>query len=52
MQYLLVHELSHTRHMNHSPAFWACVANCCPDWQVFDRELLQGWRRVPSWVFR
>jgi predicted metal-dependent hydrolase len=52
MQYLLVHELAHTRHMNHSPAFWACVASCCPDWQSCDRELLQGWRHVPGWVFR
>ncbi len=51
VRYLLVHELSHTRHMNHSPRFWACVASCCPQWRTLDRQLLQGWRHVPSWVF-
>lgn len=52
MRYLLVHELSHTVHMNHSARFWATVAACCPDWQALDRELLQGWRQVPPWVLR
>lgn len=52
LRYLLVHELSHTVHMNHSARFWATVAACCPDWQALDRELLQGWRQVPQWVFR
>lgn len=51
LRYLLLHELSHTRHMNHSPAFWACVARHCPDWQRLDAELLQGWRQVPGWIF-
>ena len=51
VRYLLVHELSHTRHMNHSTRFWACVESCCPDWRALDRQLLQGWRRVPSWIF-
>jgi len=50
LRYLLIHELSHTRHMNHSPAFWATVAACCPDYRKFDRQLLDGWRRVPSWM--
>ena len=51
VRYLLTHELSHTRHMDHSPRFWACVEACCPDWRERDRQLLQGWRRVPSWLF-
>ena len=50
LRYLLIHELSHTRHMNHSRAFWQCVARCCPDYRKLDRQLLDGWRRVPSWV--
>ena len=51
LRYLLIHELSHTLHMNHSAAFWGCVANHCPDWQRLDRELVAGWRAVPRWVF-
>jgi len=49
--YLLVHELVHTRHMNHSRSFWAEVARHCPEHARLDAELLDGWRRVPSWVF-
>jgi len=52
LRYLMVHELSHLRHMNHSARFWAEVARHEPDCKALDRELLQGWRRVPSWIFR
>jgi hypothetical protein len=51
VRYLLVHELAHTRQMNHSRRFWQCVAEHCPHHRTLDRELLDGWRRVPSWVF-
>ena len=50
LRYLLIHELSHTRHMNHSRAFWDCVGRFCPDYRQLDRQLLDGWRRVPSWL--
>lgn len=50
VRYLLCHELAHTRHMNHSPRFWACVAQCEPRWRELDRALLQGWRHVPAWI--
>ena len=52
LRYLMIHELAHLRHMNHSARFWAEVARHEPDWKALDRELLQGWRRVPSWMFR
>jgi predicted metal-dependent hydrolase len=51
LRYLMIHELSHLRHMNHSARFWAEVARHEPDWKALDRELLHGWRRVPSWMF-
>jgi predicted metal-dependent hydrolase len=52
LRYLLVHELAHVKHMNHSLRFWELVARHCPSCRQLDRELLDGWRRVPSWVFR
>jgi predicted metal-dependent hydrolase len=51
VRYLLVHELCHRIHMNHSQRFWALVARIEPDFRALDRELGQGWRRVPDWVF-
>lgn len=50
-RYLFVHELAHIRHMNHSRAFWQEVARHCPQYRHLDAELLDGWRRVPAWVF-
>lgn len=52
LRYLIIHELAHLRYMNHSARFWAEVARHQPDWKTLDRELLQGWRRAPSWMFR
>lgn len=51
VRYLMIHELSHTVQMNHSRRFWQMVGRHCPDYRRLDRELLDGWRRVPSWVF-
>jgi predicted metal-dependent hydrolase len=51
VDYLIVHELTHVRHMNHSARFWDAVAAHCAGWRALDRELLQGWHHVPRWVF-
>jgi hypothetical protein len=51
VRYLFVHELAHTRHMNHSPRFWKLVGDLEPEWRSLDRELMRGWRHVPQWVF-
>jgi predicted metal-dependent hydrolase len=51
VRYLMIHELCHRRHMDHSRRFWSLVASFEPAWKPLDVELLQGWRHVPAWVF-
>lgn len=51
VRYLMLHELCHTRQMNHSARFWRLVGAHEPDFRVLDRELTRGWRHVPGWVY-
>jgi hypothetical protein len=47
--YLIVHELAHLIHMNHSKEFWALVERHCPDYRRLDRWLTtEGWRLMMS----
>lgn len=37
--YIILHELAHLRHMNHSRLFWEEVGRLCPDYQVAEQWL-------------
>ena len=50
VRYLMIHELCHARHMNHSRRFWAHVARFEPDYRKLDRKLSSSWKEIPSWV--
>ncbi len=51
VEYLIVHELCHLRHMNHSGRFWKLVASFVPDYRQRESELAEAWNIVPGWVF-
>ncbi|HEY5717936.1 MAG TPA: SprT family zinc-dependent metalloprotease [Motiliproteus sp.] len=39
LDYVIIHELCHLRHLNHSPAYWALVSQWCPEWRALRRWL-------------
>ena len=49
VEYLMVHELCHTRHLNHSSAFWALVQTHCPDYRRHEKYLSASRNLVPDW---
>ena len=51
VRYVVVHELCHTIHMNHSKDFWRLLASHEPGFKVLDQRLREAWKTVPQWVF-
>lgn len=47
IDYVVVHELAHLHHMDHSPQFWSEVAKVLPDWKLH-RSTLKNYP-LPSW---
>jgi len=50
VRHLMLHELAHTRHLDHSRAFWRLVARLDPDYESAERRLRAAWCEVPAWV--
>lgn len=49
VDHLLLHELCHTKHLDHSRHFWKEVARHAPDFERLETELKHGGRHVPPW---
>lgn len=50
VRYVFLHELVHLVHFDHSPRFWALLANFEPDCHALDRELRYSGHHVPAWA--
>jgi len=50
LRYVMIHELCHARHMNHSRQFWGLVGRFEPDYRRLDKDLNGSWKQIPTWV--
>lgn len=48
VRYVLIHELCHTRELNHSKRFWMYVAECDPGYKFHEKVLKQARDYVPA----
>jgi predicted metal-dependent hydrolase len=50
VRHIMIHELCHTIHLNHSKRFWALVAKHDLNWMENKRALRHGDKFVPAWL--
>ncbi len=51
LDYILVHELVHTIHMNHSKLFWEYLESLMQGARSRDKRINQVIRELPCWIF-
>jgi predicted metal-dependent hydrolase len=50
VKHIMIHELCHTRHMNHSTRFWRLVASFDDAWEKNSRETRRADKFIPTWA--
>ena len=50
VRYILIHELCHVRHLNHSKRFWKLVSGFYAPYKEAHRRLKEAWRKMPRWA--
>jgi len=48
--YVMLHELCHTQHMNHSARFWELVKSHMPDYRSQQKQLRQSKQYLSGWL--
>ena len=48
---VVLHELAHTRHMDHGQGFWKTLFAMEPNALKLDKRLRSAWRFVPPWIW-
>jgi len=51
VRHVLLHELCHTKHLNHSSKFWSLLERHDPDCARHRLELRAAWGQAPSWLY-
>jgi predicted metal-dependent hydrolase len=49
VRYVLIHELCHTRHFNHSKRFWHLVSQFDPNFALHRREINAQYKEMGCW---
>lgn len=50
VRYIMIHELCHTVHLNHSRRYWTLVGRFAPDFEACESELRGAARYIPRWA--
>jgi len=50
VRHVMIHELAHTVHPDHSADFWAFVAKLDPNYRELRSDAKQGRQYIPAWV--